>query len=205
MNNLNKFTINPTNEFHILRHFEFVEDEYKKSLMGKPYLYWDYSQEKYIDSDISHDDIEYALETIGTKFFKNISGLENPRKLLELIEEKFTELDSKNEIHWIDENKRKIASFSFGYNCSVGAMNCISAEKLDEECKKKIKSVPRSKCAGENNIAVNVVSGIELQPTIRIYVEIVKTEQLPFFAVTAFSDCSANNNLAGDDNVVFAV
>ncbi|MBT89581.1 MAG: hypothetical protein CMN79_03715 [Spirochaetales bacterium] len=32
MNNLKKFIINPTNEFHILRHFQYVDDSYKKLL-----------------------------------------------------------------------------------------------------------------------------------------------------------------------------
>ncbi|EKE11587.1 MAG: hypothetical protein ACD_15C00059G0025 [uncultured bacterium] len=33
MKNLKKFSINPTNEFHILRHFEFVKDDSKNHLL----------------------------------------------------------------------------------------------------------------------------------------------------------------------------
>ncbi|HCU01478.1 TPA: hypothetical protein DIC62_01605 [Candidatus Nomurabacteria bacterium] len=200
---MDKFAINPTNEFHILRHFEFVEDEYKKSLTGKLCRYWDYSQEKYIDSYISQDDIECALETIGTKFFKNIEGIENPKKLLELIKEKFTGLNVKNELRWIADKERRLTNFSFEYDCPVGDMNCLSIDKLSDEEQKNIKSVLRSKCVGENNIVVNITSGIELQSTMTIYVEIVETKQLPFFAITAFPDCSANNN--SDDDIVFII
>lgn len=97
MQNSKKFEINPTNKFHILRHFEFVEEDYKKTLINELYWYYDYSQEKFVASYISKDDIRHALETIGTKFYKNIPGIENPKKLLELIKEKFTALNLNNE------------------------------------------------------------------------------------------------------------
>lgn len=204
MNNLNKFTINPTNEFHTLRHFEFVDNDYKKGLINKPYWYWDYSQERYINSHISKDDTECALKTIGTKFYKNIANIENPKKLLKLIKEKFVELDAKNEIRWTIEGERKIFSFSFEYIHPIGIMNCLSLDKLSKKERINIKSVFRSKCVGEDNIMVDIVSGIKLQSTKMIYVEIIETDQLPFFAITAFPDCSANN-LSTDDNLVFVL
>lgn len=204
MNNLEKFSINPTNEFHILRHFEFVKDNYKKSLINKPYYYWNYSQEKYTTSYISENDIEYALETIGTKFHKNITNIENPKKLLELIRKRFIELNTKKEIKWTIERERGIFAFSFEYSFSVGAMNCLSLGNLSKRERKNIKSVFRSKCAGEDSIMVDIISGIKLQSTKMIYVEIVETNQLPFFAITAFPDCSANN-LLDDNNLVFAL
>ncbi|EKE21959.1 MAG: hypothetical protein ACD_7C00086G0011 [uncultured bacterium] len=206
MNKLEKLAIiNPTNEFHILRHFAFVKDTYKKSLINKHYWYWDYSQEKFIAAYISPDDIKYALETIGTKFYKNIVGIENPRKLLKLIKEKFRELDLKNEIRWVDEEERSLTSFSFEYDCPVGDMNCISIDKLSVEDRKRTKAALRSKCVGEDNIMINIVSEIELQSTRMICVEIVETKQLPFFAITAFPACSVNNNSAGDDDIVFMI
>lgn len=39
-----KFVINPTNEFHILRHFESVDNSYKETLQDKQYWYHDYEQ-----------------------------------------------------------------------------------------------------------------------------------------------------------------
>ena len=40
--------INPSNEFHILRHFAYVSEEYKIHLIGKEYWYYDHGEEKYI-------------------------------------------------------------------------------------------------------------------------------------------------------------
>lgn len=204
MNILDKFEINSTNEFHILRHFEFVDDAYKKTLINKPYWYYDYSQKKYVSSYISQNDIECALETIGTKFYKNIFGIENPKKLLELIKEKFSGLVSRNEVGWNIENEKKVCAFSFEYDATVGKMNCLAINKLTEDEKKKVKVVARSKCAGENNIVVNIISGADVVDTSMIYVEIVEIEQLPFFVITAFPDCSANS-ISSDDDVVFVV
>lgn len=208
MDNQNKFTINPTNEFHILRHFEFVDDVYKKTLVGEPYWYYDYAQKKFIASYISENDIECALATIGTKFSKNIAGIENQKKLLELIKEKFIELNSKNEICWNAENENKRSVFSFKHDVAVGKINCLLIDKLSDNDKQNIKPVPRSNCAGENNIMVNTVSGIELVSTDMIYVDIFETTQLPFFVITSFPDCSATNNLladADDNDLVFVV
>ena len=79
MNNLEKFIINPTNEFHVLRHFRYVDDSYKKTLIGQPYWYYNYSLKKFVSSKISQVDVENALKTIGTKFEKILLAL-NPQK-----------------------------------------------------------------------------------------------------------------------------
>ncbi|MCK5084352.1 MAG: hypothetical protein KAQ64_01745 [Candidatus Pacebacteria bacterium] len=204
MESLDKFAINPTNEFHILRHFEFVDDSYKATLLNKPYWYYDYSQKKYISSYISQDDIEYALETIGTKFDKNITGIENPKKLLELIKEKFTQLILSNKVDWIPENEKGLFAFTFEFDFSVGKMNCLSVGNLSAGDKKNIKPTHRSRCIGESDVVVNTITGIKLQATKMIYVELVETGQLPFFAITSFPDCSANS-IPPNDDIVFAL
>lgn len=67
MNDLEKYIINPTNEFHVLRHFKYVDDSYKETLIEQPYWCYEYSQKKFVFSKISEFDIENALKTIGTK------------------------------------------------------------------------------------------------------------------------------------------
>ncbi|EKE11787.1 MAG: hypothetical protein ACD_15C00026G0006 [uncultured bacterium] len=203
MDIIDKFQINPTNEFHILRHFEFVDDAYKKTLIGKPYWYYDYSKKKFIASHISKNDVEHALETIGTKFYKNIPGIENPKKILELIREKFMTFNLNNEAHWTAEKEDKHFVFTFEYDFAVGDKNVVSIKSLADDDKKNVKKVFRSKCAGESNIAVNTVSGIELQSANMIYVEIFETKQLPFFVITSFPDCLAS--AIPDDELVFVV
>jgi len=204
MNNLEKFITNPTNEFHILRHFKYVNDSYKKTLVGQPYWYYDYSQKKFAFSKILVIDIENALKTIGTKFGKNISGIESPKKLLEIIKNRFQELLLDNKICWIDNIEYKTATFTFDYQFSVGQINCLNRDSIPERDKDRIKSVLRSKCAGENAVIVNTISDVKLSSTKSIHVEIVETKQLPFYTITAFPDCSLSDEIP-DENLVFVV
>lgn len=201
---MKKYSINPTNEFHVLRHFEYVDDSYKETLIGQPYWYYDYNQKKFVFSNISEIDIENALKTIGTKFEKNISGIESPKKLLETIKNRFQELLSDNRICWIDTIEHKTATFTFDYQFSVGKMNCLDRDTISEKDKDRIKSVLRSKCAGENAVIVNTISSIEVPSTKSIYVEIIETKQLPFFAITAFPDCSLPGDIP-DGNIIFVI
>lgn len=203
MQNLNKFEVNPTNEFHILRHFEFVDNTYKKTLINKPYWYYEYSQEKFIASHISEDDIQYALGTIGTKFYKNIPGIENPQKLLKLIKRKLAELNSDNKILWTDRDGEKRFSFTIRHDFPVGDKNVLSMNELSDNDKVNVKQIFRSKCKGEKNILINTVTGLKLEPTNIIYIEMLETKQLPFFAITAFPECLANN--IPDNELVFGV
>jgi hypothetical protein len=204
MNNLEKYAINSTNEFHILRHFKFVDSLYKETLIGQPYWYYDYIQKKFICSRISQIDIENALETIGTKFEKNITDIESPKKLLEIIKPKFQELLLNNKICWIDNIEYKTTTFTFDYEFSVGQMNCLNVDSISEKDKVRMKRVSRSKCAGENEVMVNTISEIEVFSTKTIHVEIVETKQLPFYAITALPDCPLSNDIP-DDKLVFVV
>lgn len=208
MDNLEKFVINPTNEFHILRHFESVDNSYKKSLLNKPYWYYDYFQKEFISSHISNDDIEFALETIGTKFYSNIPEISNSKKLLELIREKLVELNIDNKICWVSDGKNKRFNFTFEYPAAVGGINVLAMSSLNSDNRKNIKTVARSKCKGENMIEVNTISEIELPSTNKIRVEVLETTQLPFYFVTAFPDCSSYSNTINnlqDEDIVFVV
>ncbi len=195
--------INPTNEFHLLRHFSSVDNSYKKTLENKPYWYYDYPQQTFLESTIATDEIEHALSTLGTKFSSNISGIENPNKLLCLIYTKILEAERNNQLSWIQGEKRDTASFVIDYPSEVGMMNAFPKKSLNPVALERVKNVPRSKCQGENEEMVDTISGIELRPTNMIYVEVVKMDQLPFYAITAFPDCSANN--LSDDEIVFVI
>lgn len=204
MNDLEKYIINPTNEFHVLRHFKYVDDSYKETLIGQPYWYYDYSQKKFVFSKISEFDIENALKTIGTKFEKCISGIESPKKLLEIIKNRFQELIFDNNICWIDNTEYKTTKFTFDYKLPVGEMNCLDRNTIAENDKVRIQSVLRSKCAGEKTVVVNSITDIELLPTKSIHVEIVETKQFPFYIITAFPNCSLPDDIL-DEDIIFVV
>lgn len=204
MNNPEKSIVNPTNEFHILRHFKFVDDSYKETLVGQPYWYYDYAKKKFVYSKISKVDIENALKAIGTKFEKNIAGIENPKKLLKIIEKRFQELLLADKISWIEYLGYEAATYTFNYQFFVGQMNCLNIDNISEKDKARIKRVSRSKCVGEKECIINTISGIKLSSTKIIYVEIVKTKELPFYTITTFPDCPSADNIA-DDKRVFAI
>jgi hypothetical protein len=204
MNNLEKFIINPTNEFHILRHFKYVTESYKKTLVGKPYWYYDHNKKKFISSKISNNDIENALATIGTKFEENVSGIESPKKLLEIIETEFRELLKNNKMYWTNTTECEAASFTFNYSFDVGQKNCIDKNTLVEKDRVRIKSILRSKCSGESSVTVNTISNLKLSSTKSIYVEITEIKQLPFYIITSFPDCSLSDNVP-DEDIVFVV
>lgn len=204
MDYLEKFAINPTNEFHVLRHFKYVNDLYKKTLVNQEYWYYDFKQKKFISSKISQADIENALNTIASKFDKNIVGLENPKRLLKLIKNKFHELLLINKISWIDNSENKVAKFVFDYKYNVGQMSCLSIYNISEKDKERIKTIPRSNCIGENETIVNTISDVKLLPTKTINVEIVETKQLPFYTITAFPNCPDSKDLEIDE-LLFAV
>jgi hypothetical protein len=56
--------VNPTNEFHILRHFKSVNNKYKKSLIWKDYFYYDYDKSRF-------DKRSYWRKKIYYKYFSN--------------------------------------------------------------------------------------------------------------------------------------
>ncbi len=204
MKNLEKHIINPTNEFHILRHFKFVDDAYKETLVNQEYWYYDYAQKKFVSSIISQIDIQNALETIGTKFDGNIVGIENPKKLLYIIKQHFEQLLSTTNIKWIDNSKDKTISFTFDYKSNIGEINCLAISKIPKEKRIAIKTASRSDCIGENEIMVNTVSGFKLSSTKTIYVELKRINQFKLFAVTAFPDCSICDDVS-DDELVFVM
>ncbi|MBT4208906.1 nucleotidyltransferase domain-containing protein [Candidatus Woesearchaeota archaeon] len=210
ISNLDKFEINPTNEFHILRHFSFVDPEYSKTLIGQKYFYYDYSKNKFVKSIISPEDIDFALQTIGTKFFPNINGIENPKKLLNFIKEKLKlEMVNKN-ISWTLQEENKTASFTIRYNKKIGDKNLIPISDLSIQEKTKIKTMPRSEHTGEESLLVNTITNVKIQSVDIIAVEIVQTDEFPFYFITAYPKSNQSGKEYGDkqnfwDNYVFVI
>lgn len=186
LDDLDKFEINPTNEFHVLRHFSSVDSEYSKTLIGQEYFYYDYAKKQFVKSIISQKDIQSALQTMGTKFFQNIKGIENPKKLLNFIKEKLKlEIENKN-ISWTLQEKNKTASFTIRYNKKIGDKNLIPISDLSIQEKTRIKTMPRSEHKGEESLLINTITGVKIQSVDIIAVEIVQTDEFPFYFITSY-------------------
>lgn len=191
-NNIYKVETNATNEFHILRHFNYVDPEYLTTLIGQNYFYYDYAKNQFVKSIISSEDINFALQTIGTKFFDNIKGIENPEKLLNLIKEEL-KLKIENEgVDWISQEKTRVATFSIQYNEKVGEKNIIPISSLSDQEKARVKKIPRSEHEGEKSLLINTITDIEKQSTDIISVEIVENNEFPFYFITAYPNANQN-------------
>ena len=186
--------INPSNEFHILRHFTHVSEEYKIHLIGKEYWYYDYSEEKYMLWIITKEDIGNALATIGTKFQRDIPWIDSPKEILDII--------YKRIVSFIPEEEQ--FSYTFEYTVPIWYINCIDRKNLSEEEKMTIKRVRRGNCKWENWIQVNTLSGKQQVMTNSIYVSIIQVENVPFPLVTAFPYCNLDDSIP-DEDLVFLV
>ncbi len=172
--------INATNEFHLLRHFSSVDKEYIKSLLGQEYYYHDNETNTFKSGIISSIDIKHALQTKGSKFFDNILGIENPKRLLLIINKEFKSINKK----WKPCTNGKYIDFLIEYFEPVGYKNLVPVNSLTDEEKKKVIKVGRGR--KESSVIINEISNIDMKKLNTIEVGVLNTEELPFLLVTAY-------------------
>jgi len=182
---MNKFQINITNQYHILRHFNYVDNQYIKNLIGKEYYYYSHNLQSFRGAEIDLKSIEDALKTKGSKFLKNIKLLETPRKLLILIKNEWDLLREK-EITWQTNSLGRSFSFIINYSEAVGYKDLISIEDLTSAERKRINTFPRSNHEGEKSVLIKTISGVEKKLINTIEVGILDTMELPFYLITAY-------------------
>ena len=179
-----------------MRHYKDVSNIYSNLLIGKPYFYYDYTEQDFKNSTISTQDIHHALQTTGTKFAKDIPGIETPEKLLKIIESHFKNLQENEQITWQQEKDCQCTSFIMEYLHPVGNINCLAIESLTLEQKEEIKQVTRSQCKGEKDVLVNTIKDIPTKPTNKICVQITKSSHLPFLFISAYPYCDLPSDLS---------
>lgn len=173
--------INPTNELHLLRHFSGVAKEYSDQLVGQEYYHYDYKLGKFKKGHISPNVIQAALETTGSKFYKDITGIENPKKLLQLIKVKF---EAQKNIHWSPTANGINYAFLINHDSDVGNKNLIKVSELSDPDKKRVHKVSRGE--GESSVMVNIVNGIGVRKLKTIEVGVLDSPELDFLFVTAY-------------------
>ncbi|MFA5776509.1 MAG: hypothetical protein WC988_03085 [Patescibacteria group bacterium] len=176
----------PTTEFHILRHYVSLPNEYKKSLIGQKYSYYDYKKQGFTESVISEEDVKEGLKTKGSKFSNNVAGIETPRTLLVQIRNQLKKLIGNDSLIWVDRGSYQTVAFTFNYDKEVGYLDLINIATLTEEEKAHIKKVPRGSSAGEDDIVIQTISGIIRKPTKSIAVELTKVAGRSYLSVTAY-------------------
>jgi hypothetical protein len=175
---MKKIEINPTTEFHILRHFYNVDESYTKNLLGKKYYYFDYVKNSFETSIISQKHIDFAFKTFASKFTFD----KTPTDLLKLAENEF----QTTNLNWQKENNVSIARFEISQSHNVGSCNLIVKSNLSQSDLERVKTQPRSKLEGEDNILISTLSNFKSPQTNTISVEIVDSPELPFLWISMY-------------------
>ncbi|MDP2631026.1 MAG: hypothetical protein Q8P56_06515 [Candidatus Uhrbacteria bacterium] len=174
---------NPTNEYHILRHYSDMPKAYTDSLVGKEYEYYNYETRGFTSSIISQDDIQTAFQTKGSKFYNDVSGLENPHKIIEYIKEELRARIGQGNMFWICKPTFDFLIFSITYSENVGDKDFVTVDSLSHEQQARIKMVPRST---REEVMFRTVSGVAKMSTNRFVVEIHHFPGKQFAYMTAY-------------------
>lgn len=169
---LDLIVANPTNEYHILRHYPPISTSYSDKLIGKDYEYFDYQQQKFLQSNIAPKDIEIAYHTKGTKFHPNVAGIENPKGLIAVIKNELQKRIAEKSIKWIQKSTYDTLMLTFDYPRVVGDQGLLPINMLSKKQQFEIKTVSRGSHEGEKLITIKTISGIPKIPTTHISVEI---------------------------------
>lgn len=186
LEDLDKFVVNPACELHILRHFRTIEPHYAKTLVGQEYYYFDYERNTYVKSVITPQDIQIALQTKGSKFYPNTLGLETPKKVLARVQSELKKKIRMVSVSWIEKETFASVKFSFDYERAVGDKDVIALSTLTKAEKAKVHKTSRSDHSSEKSVMINTVAGVRKSKINTVSVEIVKTDALPFYFVTAY-------------------
>lgn len=179
-------TANPSNEYHILRHYPRMPVEYSDALLGKDYEYFDYEKNSYVSSTISQDDIEIAYKTKGSRFFENVPGIEDPTKLIELIREEFRKRVVNGDAFWLQKEIFQAVVFTIDYHVVVGYKDLIPINSLSSDEQARVLTVPRGSSGSEKTVIIKTITNISKKPTSRISVKIVRLPNKPEIYLTAY-------------------
>lgn len=163
---------NPTNEFHLLRHFMRTTKEYERTLLGQPYEYYDPETKVFKSSTLVEHDLAAAYQTTGTKFYPGVSGLETPRRLITLIRHELSKRVVRRDMHWIVSPHRQVLQLSLSCPEAVGDQDLVVIEDLPVASRERVQRVVRGGHAGERATMIQTVTGIAKQSTRNIAVEI---------------------------------
>lgn len=183
---ITRISATPTTEFHILRHFSSVPDDYIQKLVGQKYDYYDHDKMAFAKSILTKEDIKSAFETKGSKFFSGIPGIETPEKLIELIKDKLKTMVKGGEMLWINHGEVRSACFTFFHESEVGYADLIDINTLNESERARIVRVSRGNTSGESGVIVNTVTGVSRVPINKIAVEIIDISDRNDFSITAY-------------------
>ncbi len=183
---LDLIVANPTNEYHVLRHYPRLPESYSNMLVGEKYEYFDYRQRKFLSSIISRKDIEIAYQTKGTKFYPRVSGIENPRALIGFIKAGLQKLISAKSMTWIQKPQYDTLMLTMMYHEFVGNQDLVPIHTLPRKLRSKVQTISRGNHEGERSIMIKTITDVPKIPTRCISVEINLMPRQPRAFLTAY-------------------
>lgn len=174
---------NPTNEYHILRHFLHASEGYVRGLIGQEYEYYDHASQGFVLSVIAEKDIELAYQTRGSKFYSGIRGIKNPCEVIALVKKELRERITRGDMVWIQKTTYDFLIFSIEHSKNVGDKDFVVVDSLSNEQQAHIHMIPRSEREG---IMFRTISGVKKFPTNRFVVEIHLLHGKEFAYITCY-------------------
>jgi len=186
LSELQHFCTNPSNEYHIVRHYTKVDTSYKTMLADNDYWYYHHGQQIFLEWKITYEDIELALQTRGWSFYPNVAWIETPKKLINLAKYKLEERIRNWSLYRELREKDRMVFFDFDYWSIVWEENVCLYNNLTEIEKSELKVVSRSSHVSEKDSYIKVTHRGNKVQTTYITVQIHDTWVLPFYFLTAY-------------------
>lgn len=184
------FAANPSNAYHMLRHFDDIDPDYCTSLIGKPYRNFDYVYKKFYQDTISQQDIEYALNTIGGGFDGTAQGIENPSKLITRCKAQIQKKIADKPTQRSRASDGWKTEFTLYYPTIVWELVIRIKSELSSEDIARIITQPRSQHPSEQHSIVQTLSGIPKEQTDYLHIWIHDVSYLPFYFLSIFPTLS---------------
>jgi hypothetical protein len=170
----------PTSELHLGRHWNSLPESYTSALVGKEYEYYDQASKSVQKVQITPEKIAASFNVKGSKFYDNVSGLENPARLIAFVREEATRRAQDGSLKWFDVGYGKRTVFTVELPEEIGRDGLVSLSDLSEGELAQLEQQPRGKLQGDD-FKVNVIKGHPGKPTrkISVMIGIMKGETKP--------------------------
>ena len=165
---LNKIEVAPESELHLARHFTVLSREYQQSLLGKSFQRTNRATGGTETVTINEEMIEQALATKGSKFYKDVDGVTNPRELIEFVKEQAIKRANDDSLPVFDGGFCEKMLFSIEMNRNVGQDGVVAVDCIDSAVT-QLRQQSRGKL-GEDDFMVNLADGHQGVPSSKISV-----------------------------------
>ena len=143
-----------TSEFHLLRHFSVLSNEYKISLVGNLHQSTYRQGNTRIDHEITEDKIVLVLQTIGAKFNQEEPDFKTPRTLVNFVLPYAEAAARHGQLVWIKRKDCRRAYFTIELPCVTGMGGVVSVNDLAKSNLSEVSVTQRNKLRKNSFVCV---------------------------------------------------